>query len=100
MKGDFHMTDIAPRYGSINQAVQTFGVGRSSLYVLASKHPALIKKFGKKSLVDYGVLQDIINDLPTGVAKIRIRNAKSRKLAWREATIDKWLSSKTGARHG
>jgi hypothetical protein len=67
------MADSAPRYGSINQAVATFGLGRSSLYVLASKHPTLLRKFGSKSLVDYGVLQGLIDGLPTGVGRKRIR---------------------------
>ena len=63
------MTEIA-RFGSISAATATFGIGRSSLYLL---------KFGAKSLVDYGVLQDIVNALPTGASKIRVRKAKPRK---------------------
>jgi hypothetical protein len=72
------MTEIA-RFGSISAATATFGIGRSSLYLLAAKHPTLLRKFGAKSLVDYGVLQDIVNALPTGASKIRVRKAKPRK---------------------
>jgi hypothetical protein len=74
----FTMTEITrPKSGSIKRAVAIYGIGRSSLYGLARKHPQLFRKFGAKTLVDYEVLEDIIDGLPTGVDKDGWRGRQS-----------------------
>ena len=68
------MSNITPKYGSITQAIQTYSIGRSSLYLLAAQHPALFRKLGAKTLVSFAVLENIIADLPEGPSpKIRIK---------------------------
>jgi hypothetical protein len=57
------------RFGSIPQACNYGGVGRSSLYALAGQHAGLFKKFGSKTLVNFGVYDQILDALPN--AQIR-----------------------------
>jgi hypothetical protein len=59
-----------PRSGTINTAVAYSGIGRSSLYMLAVKHPTLMKKLGDRTLIDFDVLDQILNDLPPAVINV------------------------------
>jgi hypothetical protein len=53
-----------PRFGRIPAARIYSGVGRSSLYRLAGMTPGLFKKHGKSTLVDFDVLDRILDALP------------------------------------
>jgi hypothetical protein len=59
------MTD-RPRFGSIATAVARYGIGRSSFYELAKQDARLFRKFRSKTLVDFGVLDEIMDELPCG----------------------------------
>jgi hypothetical protein len=59
------------RAGRLRDAVAYSGIGRSKLYELATRHPGLFKKNGKAILVDFRVLDQILDTLP--VAKIEGR---------------------------
>jgi hypothetical protein len=58
-----------PRFGTIPRAVDYSGRSRSRLYQLAAKHAGLFRKDGKSTLVDFSVLDQILDKLP--VAKIK-----------------------------
>lgn len=57
-----------PRFGTIPRASDYSGRSRSRLYQLAAKHEGLFRKDGKSTLVDFAVLDQILNGLP--IAKI------------------------------
>jgi hypothetical protein len=58
-----------PRFGTIPRAVDYSGRSRSRLYQLAAKHAGLFRKDGKSTLVDFAILDQILDELP--VAKIK-----------------------------
>lgn len=58
-----------PRFGTIPRAVDYSGRSRSRLYQLAAKHEGLFRKDGKSTLVDFTILDQILDDLP--IAKIK-----------------------------
>jgi hypothetical protein len=57
------------RFGKIPQAVAYAGVSRATLYNWAPKFPGLFRKSGTSTLIDYAVLDRILDELP--VAKIK-----------------------------
>jgi hypothetical protein len=58
-----------PRFGNIARAVAYSGRSRSRLYQLAAKHEGLFRKDQKSTLVDFAILDQILDKLP--VAKIK-----------------------------
>jgi hypothetical protein len=58
-----------PRFGTILRAVDYSGRSRSRLYQLAAKHEGLFRKDGKSTIVDFAILDRILDGLPT--AKIK-----------------------------
>ncbi len=58
-----------PRFGKIPAAVAYSGLGRSKLYEVAAENPGLFKKSGASTLVDFEILDKILNDLPVAVIK-------------------------------
>jgi hypothetical protein len=58
-----------PRLGTIARATDYSGRSRSRLYQLAAKHEGLFRKDGASTLVDFGVLDKILDSLP--VARIK-----------------------------
>ena len=58
-----------PRFGTIPQAVDYSARSRSRLYQLAAKHEGLFRKDGKSTIVDFAILDRILDGLP--VAKIK-----------------------------
>jgi hypothetical protein len=73
------MSEISrPRSGRIRAAVQYSGIGRSKLYELAPQYQGLFLKAGNSTLVNFEVLDQIIDALPP--AKIKAP-AQKRKTA-------------------
>jgi hypothetical protein len=67
-----HRPAFQPRAGSIKDAVRYSGIGRSSLYLEAARHPGLFRKWNGangRTIVDFDILDSIINALPVGPAK-------------------------------
>jgi hypothetical protein len=62
-------TEPRPRFGKLPSAVRYSGRSRSRLYQLAAKHEGLFRKDGKSTIVDFDVLDRILDHLP--VAKIK-----------------------------
>ena len=58
-----------PRSGRLPDARIYSGLGRSSLYKKAAEYPGLFRKNGKATIVDYNILDQVIDDLP--VAEIK-----------------------------
>jgi hypothetical protein len=58
-----------PRYGRIGDAVNYSSICRTRLYELARQYRGLFRKNGGATVVDYDVLDAILDELP--VAKIK-----------------------------
>jgi hypothetical protein len=59
-----------PRFQKISRAVEHSGLSRSSLYLQATKRPDLFRKNGRSTLVDFSVLNEILDELPQAVIKL------------------------------
>jgi hypothetical protein len=55
----------AQRFGPIPKALHYAGIGKSKLYDKAKERPDLLKKWDKRTLVDFDVLDEILDGLPT-----------------------------------
>jgi hypothetical protein len=58
-----------PRMGKIPDAVAYSGRSRSRLYELGAKYPGLFRKDGTSTLVDFEVLDEILEALPAAEIK-------------------------------
>lgn len=73
------------RMRKISTATEYCGLARSTLYLLAGKHPELFRKAGKAVLVDFAVLDRILDSLPS--AKIgQYRSTAERRASKAEPT--------------
>ncbi len=68
-----HDNQIRPRFGKVATASAYSGRSRSRIYELATENPGLIRKDGASSLVDFDVLDRILDALP--VAQIKSSQA-------------------------
>jgi hypothetical protein len=57
------------RFGRISEAAAYSALSRATLYVLAPKHPGLFRKNGAATIVDFEILDQILDALP--VARIK-----------------------------
>ena len=55
---------LRPRFGRIKTAVAYSGIGRSTLYELREQTPGLFRKNGKATLVDFDILDALLDALP------------------------------------
>jgi hypothetical protein len=62
---------VRPRFGRLSTATDYSGLGRSKLYLAADKHPDLFRKHGSATIVDFDVLDKILDALPVGKMKPR-----------------------------
>jgi hypothetical protein len=62
-------TGFRPRAGRIPAAVHYSGRSRSTLYEWAGKYPGLFRKDGKSTIVDFDMIDRIVDQLPA--AKIK-----------------------------
>jgi hypothetical protein len=58
-----------PRYQKIPKAIEYSGISRSQLYVLAARHSGLFVKNGDSTLVNFDILDEILDGLP--IAEIK-----------------------------
>jgi hypothetical protein len=58
-----------PRAGGVEDAVLYCGVSRASIYNAGARHPGLLKKWNGRTIVDFDILDSIIDALPVGPAK-------------------------------
>jgi hypothetical protein len=63
------MAPQRPRFGKIPSAVQYSGYGRTTLYAIAAKNPELFRKAGRSTVVDFDVLDQLLDQLPTASIK-------------------------------
>jgi hypothetical protein len=63
-----------PRFGRLPAATAYSGISRSSLYIAAGKTPGLFRKNGAAIVVDFDVLDRLLDALP--LAKIRPRSER------------------------
>jgi hypothetical protein len=64
-----------PRFGRLPAATAYSGLSRSTLYILAGENPDLFKKNGSAIIVNFDVLDRLLDDLP--LAKIKPRNRET-----------------------
>jgi len=69
-------SEVRPRAGKIPAAIKRSGIPRSSLYKLRTKYPELFRKNGHATLIDFDVLDRVIDELP--VAEIKQQDGGSR----------------------
>jgi len=60
----------AQRFACINDAARYAARSRGQIYIWATKHPGLLRKDGKTSLVDLARLDQILDGLP--IAEINL----------------------------
>jgi hypothetical protein len=65
-----------PRFGKIPAAIAYSGFGRSKLYEVAGANHGLFRKSGKSTLVDFDLLDELLDNLPA--AEIKPRSAGRR----------------------
>ena len=58
-----------PRSGKIPAAIERTGIRRSTLYKLAAQNPGLLKKVGAATIVDFRLLDALIDQLPPAQLK-------------------------------
>jgi hypothetical protein len=61
--------NIRPRFGKVPQAAAYSGRSRSRIYEWAAQYPGLIRKDGASSLVDFEILDQILDGLPVADIK-------------------------------
>jgi hypothetical protein len=61
--------NFRPRFGKLPAAVTYSGRSRSRLYEWAAEHRGLIRKDGASTLIDFDILDQILDTLP--VAQIK-----------------------------
>ena len=71
-----HFSSASPAMGRIKTARDLYGVSRSWLYREAAKHPSLMRKCGRSTLVDFTVLREILAGLP--VARIAQQGSQAQ----------------------
>jgi hypothetical protein len=57
------------RFGKLPAATEYSALSRATLYELAPKHPGLFKKNGAATIVDFDILDTILDELP--IARIK-----------------------------
>ncbi len=70
-----HDNRIRPRFGKLAAAIVYSGRSRSRLYQLAAENRGLIRKDGASTLIDFDVLDRILDALP--IAEIGPQRCKS-----------------------
>jgi hypothetical protein len=63
-------SSAGPRFGNISRAVDYSARSRATLYIWAAKHPGLFRKSGRSTIVDFAILDGILDTLP--VAQIKL----------------------------
>jgi hypothetical protein len=66
-------TAMRPRMGKIAQAVTYSGRSRSRLYQLSAEYPGLFRKDGASTLVDFDILDRILDALPPAETKPTVK---------------------------
>jgi hypothetical protein len=56
-------TGLGKRFGRIRDAVSYSGISRTVLYGLAPRYPGLFKKNGTATIVDFGILDRVLDEL-------------------------------------
>ena len=73
--GEANAQPARPRFGRLPAATAYSGISRSSLYIAAGKTPGLFRKNGAAIVVDFDVLDRLLDDLP--LARIKPRNRET-----------------------
>jgi hypothetical protein len=63
-EGDKMTSFLEERFGRIPKAQSRSGLSKGSIYNLGRRHPGLLKKYGKATLVDLVMLDAIMGELP------------------------------------
>jgi hypothetical protein len=69
---------LRPRFGNLPAAIAYSGRSRSRLYEWAAENPGLIRKDGASTLIDFDVLDRILDGLPIAEIKPQRRDPEER----------------------
>jgi hypothetical protein len=58
-----------PRFGKLSAAAEYSGLSRATLYLKAPQYPGLFRKNGAATIVDFEILDRVLDALP--IAKIK-----------------------------
>jgi hypothetical protein len=72
-------TSSRPRFGRIKDAVKYSGRSRGRLYLIATEHRELFRKDGSSTLVDFDVLDRILDALPVANVQIGSRGHREKQ---------------------
>ena len=72
---------VRPRLGKIPTAVAYSGRSRTRLYELADEYKGLFKKDGASTLVDFDILDQILDQLPHAVINVSTAKASVAEAA-------------------
>ena len=62
-------TQLRPRFGKIVAAAAYSGISRTVLYEMREETPGLFRKNGKSTLVDFDILDQLLDRLPVAERK-------------------------------
>ena len=60
------------RWGRIPNAIDYSGLSRTSLYKLAASHPGLFRKHGAATIVDFEILDQILETSPAAEISVPV----------------------------
>ena len=60
---------LRPRFGRVHEALTYAAVSRSRLYEWGRQNPKLFRKNGSRSLIDFDLLDTILDELPVAHLK-------------------------------
>jgi hypothetical protein len=66
------------RFGKLPAATEYSALSRATLYELAPKYPGLFKKNGGATIVDFTILDEILDGLPIAEIKAPARSSPGR----------------------
>jgi hypothetical protein len=55
---------LGRRFGKIRDAVAYSGISRTVLYEIAPRYPGLFRKNGAATIVDFSILDRVLDELP------------------------------------
>ena len=63
------------RFGKVKDALDYSGISRSRLYQWGARRPDLFRKNGRASIVDFDVLDDLLDGLPPAKIAVAVRGS-------------------------
>jgi hypothetical protein len=79
MSHNTNIDDSNKRWGRIPDATARSGMGRGYLYKLAAEHPGLFRKLGTSTIVDFQMLDAILEAAPNAKLGLDEKDARAER---------------------